>query len=88
MRWRIACEFAVPGYGLRTRRRPQDERNCDPNDVAQCNGNPFKVRYVKDTNFVSGMKVERRVVRICHAYWRGNEVATFLESLTPLRREG
>ena len=41
------------------RQQPQDERNCDPNDVTQGNGNPFKVRYVKDTNFVSGMKVER-----------------------------
>ena len=48
----------------------------------------YKVHCLNDTNFGSGIKVKCKVVRICLAYRRGNEVATFLESLPPLRREG
>ena len=41
------------------------------------------------TPIVAAMSLSSlKFVRICHAYWRGNEVATVLESLTPLRREG
>ena len=76
-----AAESLAMAVDRRRAATAQRRTQLRSNDVAQGNGNPFKVHCLKDTNFGSGMAVEWKVVRICHAYWRGNEVATFLGPL-------